>query len=116
VKPPAGRCGIERDVGGLRVGVPERGARCCDRGHPVGTERAGQSQGTVTAHRPAEQPDAIGLPVAVLSPVGRNALDDLVAQGSVRTARRGVESLRTIPRRRPKNSSAAIIEDSRRAW
>lgn len=57
-----------------------------------------------------------GRAAAVISPVGRPVLDDLLERGQVRPAVTNVESLRSIPRRRATRTSAEIIADSRGSW
>ena len=57
-----------------------------------------------------------GRAVAVISPVGRSTVDDLIERGQVRVAVKGVESLRSIERRRSKLTSEQIIADSRGSW
>lgn len=57
-----------------------------------------------------------GRAVAVISPVGRSLVDDLIERGQVRVAVKGVESLRSIERRRSKLTSEQIIADSRGSW
>jgi prevent-host-death family protein len=57
-----------------------------------------------------------GVPVAVVGPVNRAAIDELTDRGAVRRARRGVESLKAIVRRRVGTSSAEIVDDIRRNW
>lgn len=57
-----------------------------------------------------------GRAAAIISPVGRPVLDELQERGQVRPAITGVESLRSIRRRRADLTSAEIIADSRGTW
>lgn len=57
-----------------------------------------------------------GQSVAIVSPIGRNVLDDLEQQGQLRRARRPVASLADIQPRRSDLSSAQIIDDARGRW
>ena len=57
-----------------------------------------------------------GRPVAVVSPVGRPVLDELVEQGLVRRAMRTLDSLRSIRRSRASINTAEILADVRGTW
>ncbi len=57
-----------------------------------------------------------GRPVAVVSPIERRVLDELIAQGQVRRAVRDVADLRSIPRSRTSITTAEILNDTRGRW
>lgn len=57
-----------------------------------------------------------GRAAAIISPVGRPALEELAERGQVRAAVTGVESLRSIVRGRSPLTSAQILADSRGSW
>lgn len=54
-----------------------------------------------------------GRPVAIVSPVGRSALDELAERGHLRPAVRSLDSLRTIDRHHARLSTADMLRDSR---
>ena len=53
---------------------------------------------------------------AVISPPSNGSLDQLVAQGQVRLARRGVANLSAIRRRAVSRTSAELLADVRGRW
>lgn len=57
-----------------------------------------------------------GQSVAIVSPIGRNVLDDLEERGQLRRARRPVAALAEIQARPSSLSSAEIIDDARGSW
>jgi len=57
-----------------------------------------------------------GQPVAMIVPVGGNALDDLLARGEARAARTSGAALAAINRTVSPVSSGELIEDSRGRW
>lgn len=57
-----------------------------------------------------------GRPVAVISPVGRGVIDELLEGGQARAPLADVSSLVGRPRRRVSRSSAEIVQDARGRW
>lgn len=53
---------------------------------------------------------------AVISPPGENTLSRLAESGHVRKARRSINELSTITRRRAATSSAELVADARGVW
>lgn len=53
---------------------------------------------------------------ALIVPVGRDPLDDLVARGEARAPRTGTDQLRAIIRSTSPVSSGELLEDSRGRW
>ncbi|MET3806725.1 prevent-host-death family protein [Nakamurella sp. UYEF19] len=53
---------------------------------------------------------------AVISPPSVGSLDQLVAQGQARPARRGTADLSAIRRRPAKLTSAELVQDTRGRW
>ena len=57
-----------------------------------------------------------GRPAALIVPVGRDAIEEAVADGTARPARAGLDTLRAIRRTKAEKTSAEIIEDVRGRW
>lgn len=57
-----------------------------------------------------------GQVAAVIAPPGTNVLAELDSRGQVRRATRPLSSLKTVPRRKARASSEAIVSDARGRW
>ncbi|MDO5053622.1 MAG: type II toxin-antitoxin system prevent-host-death family antitoxin [Pseudoclavibacter sp.] len=57
-----------------------------------------------------------GRPVALLVPIGQDPIEDLLARGAARPARRKPSTLLEVPRARAGIGTRELLEDTRGQW